>query len=161
MQDRAEKLGGKMLKQRIIGINEIEAIIEFDKLCFPTDFWKRSDWEELLGDERAVYYAMTDGNRIVGDLFIYNWAGESDYIKIMNLAVHPDYRGGGIAGRLIENAEKEMERSGLSRICGETRESNSAMRRLFEKCGYKLNKTEPDYYENPTEAGCKYVFEAK
>ena len=95
-----------MLKQRTLGINEIEAIIAFDKLCFPTDCWKRSDWEELLCDERAVYYAMTDGNRIVGDLFIYNWAGEKDYIKIMNLAVHPDYRCGGIAVRLIENAEK-------------------------------------------------------
>ena len=51
-----------MLKQRILGINEIEAIIAFNKLCFGEDSWPRSDWEELLKDEKAVYYAVTDGN---------------------------------------------------------------------------------------------------
>lgn len=31
------------------------------------------------------------------------------------------------------------------------------MRRVFERCGYRLNKTEESYYENPTESACKYV----
>lgn len=149
-----------MLKLKILGSAEKSAIVNFNKLCFPTDFWKESDFDELLNDEKAVYYAMTDGNRIVGDLFIYNWEGEKDYVKIMNLAVHPDYRNRGIAGTLLENAKKAMEKAGLKRICGETRESNAAMRSVFEKCGYKLNKIEPDYYVDPTEAACKYVFEA-
>ena len=150
-----------MLKQRILGINEIEAIIAFNKLCFGEESWPRSDWEELLADERAVYYAMTDGNRIVGDLFIYNWQGERDYIKIMNLAAHPNYRERGIASALLENAKKEMEKAGLAKICGETRESNSAMRQAFEKCGYKLGSVEPGYYKDPSEAACKYVFSAE
>lgn len=150
-----------MLKQRILGINEIEAIIAFNKLCFGEDSWPRSDWEELLKDEKAVYYAVTDGNRIVGDLFIYNWQGEKDYIKLMNLAVHPNYRRRGIASGLLENAKKEMAAAGLVRVLGETRESNAAMRRAFEKCGYKLGSVEPDYFKNPAEAGCKYFFSAE
>ena len=28
----------------------MEAIVAFDKLCFPTDCWKESDWKELLED---------------------------------------------------------------------------------------------------------------
>ena len=31
------------------------------------------------------------------------------------------------------------------------------MRRVFERCGYRLNKTEESYHENPTESACKYV----
>lgn len=146
-----------MLKKRILGINEKDAIIAFDKLCFPTDHWKTADWEELLADERAVYYAMTDGNRIVGDIFIYDWQGENDYIKVMNLAVHPEYRGRGIGRRLLENAAERMREAGLARVLGETRESNAAMRHIFEECGYRLNRIEQDYYQDPTEAACKYV----
>lgn len=149
-----------MLKQRILGIEAKEAIIAFNKLCFPTDAWKRSDWEALLSDDKAVYYAMMYSTEIVGCLFIYNWQGENDYIKIMNLAVHPDCRNRGIARMLLKNAHQDMRASGLSRICGETRESNAAMRHLFEKCGYTLNRIESDYYSNPNEAGYKYVFMA-
>ena len=56
-----------------------------------------------------------------------------------------------------EKAAEELKASTLARCCGETRESNLAMRRVFERCGYRLNKTEENYYENPTESACKYV----
>ena len=69
-----------------------------------------------------------------------------------------------IKGRVLENsmltareAAEELKASMLTRCCGETRESNLAMRRVFERCGYRLNKTEESYYENPTESACKYV----
>ena len=58
---------------------------------------------------------------------------------------------------LLQKAAEELKASMLTRCCGETRESNLAMRRVFERCGYRLNKTEESYYENPTESACKYV----
>ena len=58
---------------------------------------------------------------------------------------------------MLEKAAEELKASMLMRCCGETRESNLAMRRVFERCGYRLNKTEESYYENPTESACKYV----
>ena len=61
------------------------------------------------------------------------------------------------AERLLQKAAEELKASTLARCCGETRESNLAMRRVFERCGYRLNKTEESYYENPTESACKYV----
>lgn len=59
-----------------LGTERMQEIIEFDHLCFPNDFWKEEDWESLLRDERAIYYALLDDGRIVGDLFLYNWQGE-------------------------------------------------------------------------------------
>ena len=112
---------------------------------------------ELLEDERAHYYALLENGQIVGNMFLYDWQGERDFLKIMNLGVAPDRRGQGLACRLLQKAAEELKASMLTRCCGETRESNLAMRRVFERCGYRLNKTEESYYENPTESACKYV----
>lgn len=148
-----------MISIQRLGVERAEEIMAFDKLCFPTDFWKEDDWRDLLSDERAFYYALLDDGALAGDVFLYNWQGENDYIKIMNLAVHPDYRRQGLAQKLLAKAAEEMERTDMKRCCGETRASNAAMQKVFEACGYQLNRIEENYYERPTEAAYKYVLE--
>lgn len=148
-----------MISIQRLDIGQIQAIIQFNHLCFPVDFWKTEDWEELLADERAIYYALMDGEKIVGDAFIYNWMGEKDFVKLMNFAIHPDYRRQGLAKRLLEHVTAEMSALGMKRFCGETRASNRAMQRTFERCGYRLNRMEENYYEKPPEGACKYVLQ--
>ncbi len=144
----------EMIILKELDIMHIEDIIVFDKFCFPTDYWKEEDWKDLLEDERATYYALLDGERIVGDVFIYNWKGEHDYVKIMNLAVHPDYRKQGLAHKLLNHVTEEMKRLEMWRFCGETRASNLAMQKVFEDCGYKLSKIEESYFGD--ESAYKY-----
>lgn len=144
----------EMIILKELDVKHIENIIAFDKLCFPMDCWKEEDWKDLLEDERATYYALLDGERIVGDVFIYNWKGEHDYVKIMNLAVHPEYRKQGLAHKLLNHVTDEMKLHGMWRFCGETRESNAAMQKVFEDCGYTLSKIEEGYFD--TESGYKY-----
>ena len=148
-----------MISIQKLNADRAAEIKAFDKLCFPTDFWKEEDWDELLADERASYYALIDDGRLVGDVFVYNWKGEQDYVKIMNLAVHPDYRRQGFARRLLARAAEEMEQTGMKRCCAETRASNTAMQRAFDTCGYRLDRVEPDCFENPKEAAYKYVLQ--
>lgn len=142
-----------------LGPERREDIMAFDRLCFPTDCWKEEDWKELLEDERAVYCAALEDGRIVGDVFIYNWQGEKDYVKIMNIAVHPDYRGQGLARRLLQRVTEDMRALGMRRFCGETRASNRAMQRAFEGCGYELDRVEEHYYDHPDESAYKYVLQ--
>ena len=148
-----------MIAEKIMGPQDEKELIAFNRLCFPTDLWKEEDWHELLNDPRAVYHALTDGERLVGNVFVYNWQGELDYVKIMNLSVHPEYRGRGLARRLLTLVTEEYSRHGMKRFCGETRSSNAAMQRAFEACGYRLNKVEEGYYENPAESAYKYLLE--
>ena len=117
------------MEQKRLTLSEYDAIVAFDRLCFPEDHWTEEDWRELLADERAVYLALLDDGRIVGDVFVYNWQGERDYGKIMNLAVHPAYRRRRLAAGLLRAATELLQAAGLPRICGETRLSNEAMRR--------------------------------
>ena len=143
-----------------LGIESLDAILGLEELCFPVpDRWKEADWRELLEDERAVYYAMTDGDKLIGNVFIYNWKGEHDYVKIMNVSVHPDYRNQGVAGRLLNRVTEEMKSDGMFRFCGETRSTNKAMQQAFEKCGYKLDRVEEHYFHDPDESAWKYVLQ--
>lgn len=158
-EELSQKENRELITLEKLGIDQMEAIVAFDKLCFPTDCWKESDWKELLEDERAIYYAFVEKERIVGDVFIYNWKGEDDYVKIMNLAIHAEYRKQGLAHRLLEHVTEEMKKEEMSRFCGETRASNRGMQKVFEDCGYKVNKVEENYFQNPKESAYKYVLQ--
>ena len=147
------------MEKRELGFDEIEEIVKFDKLCFPNDAWSREDWEDLLTDERAKYTAIMDNEKIVGDIFTYDWSGEKDYLKIMHLAIHQDHRKEGLAGELMEQTIKEFKSTKLNKICAETRASNIAMQRCFDKYGFIHNDTEKECYQNPSEDGFKYIFE--
>lgn len=142
-----------------LGRESLEEIVAFDCLCFPTDFWKREDWENLLQDERAIYYALLDGEQIVAELFLYNWQGKRDYVKIMSLSVHPEYRKQGLGERLLRHTEQEMRQLGMTKFCGETRASNYAMQRLFTRCGYRLERVEENYYQHPDESAYRYILQ--
>ncbi len=149
----------EMMMLKKLDVKHIEKIMAFDKFCFPLDYWKEEDWKDLLQDERAIYYALLENEKIVGDVFIYNWKGEYDYVKIMNLAVHPDYRKQGLAHKLLNYVTEEMKEIEMRRFCGETRASNQAMQKVFENCGYKLDKIEEGYFEHPSESVYKYVLQ--
>ncbi len=113
----------------------------------------------MLKDERAIYYALLDGEQIVAGLFLYNWQGNRDYVKIMSLAVDPNWRRQGLGERLLRYAEQEMRQFGMTKFCGETRASNDAMQRLFTRCGYRLEWVEENYYQHPDESAYKYILQ--
>ena len=148
-----------MISIQIQTIENKRELIDFNRLCFPTDFWKEEDWDDLLSDPRAVYYALLDGERLIGDVFIYNWQGELDYVKIMNLSVHPAYRGRGYAHKLLRHVTDEMSKLGMRRFCAETRASNFAMQKVFDDCGYRFAREEENVFERPQESAYKYVLE--
>ena len=107
-----------MLLQRL-NKNDLPEIIAFNRRCFsPADRWSEADWAELLEDERALYYALLENGQIVGSIFLYDWQGERDFLKIMNLGVAPDRRGQGLACRLLQKAAEELKASTQARCCG-------------------------------------------
>ena len=77
----------------------------------------------------------------------------------MNLAIHPDYRGQGLAHKLLNHVTEEMVKDEMYRFCGETRSTNYGMQKVFEDCGYKLNRVEENYFDNPPESAYKYVLQ--
>ncbi len=144
---------------RVMTAENKTELIDFMALCFPADLWKEEDWDDLLNDPRAVYFALRDDGKLIGNVFIYDWQGEYDYVKIMNLAVHPAYRGRGLAHLLLNHVTEVYSKRGMKRFCAETRATNYVMQKVFGDCGYKFTREEENVFENPP--GNAYKYELK
>jgi ribosomal protein S18 acetylase RimI-like enzyme len=69
--------------------------------------------------------------------------------EILNIAVHPDFRGLRVATELLQAECARWQGSHFL----EVRESNIAARRLYQRLGFEEVGTRPGYYENPPETG--------
>jgi GNAT superfamily N-acetyltransferase len=71
-----------------------------------------------------------------GPVGVVLWAEQDGGLYFGRLAVHPDWRGRGIARLLIGQAEAEARRRNLSRVHCSARLPLMDNRRLFAACGY-------------------------
>lgn len=137
-------------------IADYEQILAFDKRCFPSNHWEVADWKELLLDPKTFVYAMKDKTHIVAFLALYDWGDEADYIKIMTLATHPDFRRQGLSRALLQYMLYQFpDKSKVFKA--ETRLSNHAMQALFREYGFEITERIADYYDRPTEDALKVV----
>ncbi len=78
-------------------------------------------------------FGLSQGPRLVALLL---WAERDGGLYCGRLAVHPEFRGGGLARRLIAAAEGEARRRGLSRLDVRVRMELPDNLRLFRSCGF-------------------------
>lgn len=67
------------------------------------------------------------------------WDIEEQAIVVHRLAVHPDFRGAGVARALMEKAEDVAQERGIHVLRVDTNTQNEATQRLFPKLGYVLS----------------------
>ena len=84
----------------------------------------------------TCFLGMFDGDRLIGVII-----GTSDGRKgwINRLAIDPDYRGQGLAIKLIEESEKFLFGLGIKIIAGLIEDYNAQSKALFEKVGYRMH----------------------
>ena len=68
---------------------------------------------------------------------------------ILDLAVHPSYRGQGIARSLMAETLEHMKLQGCSSVFLEVRASHAAVIRFYEQCGFAVTQTRLCYYVSP------------
>ncbi|WP_263367704.1 GNAT family N-acetyltransferase [Edaphobacter bradus] len=66
------------------------------------------------------------------------WDIEEPAVVVHRLAVHPDFRGAGVAQALLQQAERVAVERGISVLRIDTNTQNEATQRLFPKLGYVL-----------------------
>lgn len=130
---RIEKLEAKHL-------NDVEHI---EKTCFKNP-WSREDLEKQIALETSHFLVALDGERTVGYMGLQIFSKEG---YVTNVAVLPEYRGRGIAKRLIE----EQMKNDMDFITLEVRESNVPAISLYTKAGFQNVGIRPHFYSNPTE----------
>ena len=76
------------------------------------------------------------------------WQINSDEVIILHvLAVHPDYRGKGLARRLVENVIEQERKAGKKALRLDVIENNTTAEKLYQKLGFQYVQTKTLYYD--------------
>jgi N-acetylglutamate synthase len=99
---------------------------------------KGRDSRESLAREMALpqcrFFGLYEGDLMLG-VILANYDGRRGWLNRM--AVHPDYRGQGLAAQLITEGEAFLEAQGAVVICGLIEEMNTPSMACFSKAGYQ------------------------
>jgi ribosomal-protein-alanine N-acetyltransferase len=122
---------------------DLGSIRELEKICFPVDAWPWLDMVGVLTLPNIVRHkAMLGGNLVgfvAGDVKRYANTG-----WIATICVHPDHRGRGLGGRLLQVCEAGM---GMPRVKLSVRESNRAAIEMYRRYGYEQVGVWRKYYK--------------
>ncbi len=112
--------------------------------------WSLSSLEKELTNPNALYIVVKLGEKVVG--FGGIWV-VFDEATVINIAVHPDYRGIHISDIIMENLINKAKSMGACSMTLEVRISNITAIKLYEKYGFIIEGTRKNFYDNPKEDG--------
>lgn len=124
-----------------------EQVAELEKLCF-SDPWSLNSINYELTNPLSLWLVALDGDRVAGYVGSQSVLGESD---MMNLAVAPEYRRGGLGEQLVKALVSCLRENGNYCLTLEVRASNDPAIALYGKTGFVEVGRRPNYYRNPKE----------
>jgi ribosomal-protein-alanine N-acetyltransferase len=134
--------------------DDVEALASLERRCYSHPWSVRGFREALRRGEHGLVLvarapAGADPERgILGYCVIETAADE---LHVHNLAVRPEYRGGGLGRRLLAIALTIGERRGARVALLEVRESNRPAIGLYHSMGFLSVAVRRNYYSQPTE----------
>lgn len=130
-----------------MNLSHVEAIAEIEKLCF-SDPWSVRSIAYELESPWSRWLVALEGEQVAGYVGSQLVPPEAD---VMNLAVHPNWRGQGIGRALMEAMLAQLRSEGIEELALEVRESNNVAISLYTALGFTLAGKRQRYYVNPTE----------
>ena len=89
-------------------------------------------------------FVAVEGDRVIG-FSGWNCQRELGLANIKGNYVHPDYWGRGISRKLVNHVTGKLRECGCPVLKVRTEESNSVVRHIYEKAGFRLFATAPNY----------------
>lgn len=131
------------------GDEDLDGVLAVEEESFTNPWTKEMyAWELQNRSVCHIFVVRTPEYRVAG--FCAFWL-VVDEIHINNVAIRPALRGQGIGTNLIRRVFEEAKQLGARRATLEVRRSNEAARRLYERLGFYVAGTRPNYYTNPVE----------
>jgi len=135
---------------RIVPMNadHLDEVAELERICFSTPWSRNMLAEELDNALSAFLVALDDSGRVVG------YAGVQvvlDEGYITNIAVRPECRRQGVAGKLLQVFLDFAQANQLAFLTLEVRASNYGAIALYGSRGFRSAGRRKNYYEHPKE----------
>ncbi len=136
------------LTLRAMEERDLDAIVELEKLSFPTPWSRQSFESELFRNSHARYAVAEYRGSVIG--YGGMWL-VCDETHVTNIAVHPVYRGRGVGQLLLRTMMLTAAMLGATRMLLEVRPSNRVAQKLYFAHGFRPVGVRPKYYSNDGE----------
>lgn len=126
----------------------VPQVAAIEAICF-SEPWSEQAYLEACDKENYLYLVAVDKTgHAVGMCGLIIGLFEAE---VMNVAVHPDYRGLGIAQKLMSALMAAGEACGIKEYTLEVRVSNAGAIHVYEAHGFVSEGIRPGFYRMPTE----------
>jgi ribosomal-protein-alanine N-acetyltransferase len=129
--------------------NEIEAVMEIERLSFRAPWSREVLLEELTRDWARVDVVRDGGSGEVAAFANY-WL-VADELHILNIATHPQQRRLGHATRLLAHMIEVARQVPCRCMTLEVRRSNAGAQRLYRRFAFRPVGVRPNYYAEDQE----------
>ena len=146
---------------RLATLADLDALVILEETCFSVPWSKKSFEAELHGNvfsQILVIPGPEEQPEIPLLAYSCVWVIFEE-IRFLNLAVHPHFRGQGLAKQLILQALCIGNARGCCRGMLEVRNSNQGATRLYKSFGFEEYGRRSSYYTNPSEDAILMILE--
>jgi ribosomal-protein-alanine N-acetyltransferase len=134
--------------ERTLSLGDLDEIIAIEEASFSNPWTRHMYVRELENPDVSFLYVLRFPQRIAA--FCSCWL-VLDEIHINNLAVLKEYQGQGLGTALLAHVLQAGATRGAGRATLEVRRSNTPALRLYERLGFEVAATRPNYYVSPPE----------
>lgn len=127
----------------IMQLKDIDEVHEIEMYSFDKPWQKESFVREIMNNCYAFYLVARDRKKIVAYGGIWLMQTEA---HITTLAVLPEYRQRGVAGKFVKALMQLARKKGAEKMSLEVRPSNRIALKLYEKQGFFINGIKKKYY---------------
>ena len=145
----------KTVIERTLSERDLGEIVEIEEASFSNPWTRQMYVRELENPDVSFLYVLRvmddeqgSESQIAG---VCSFWLVLDEIHINNLAVRHEYQGRGLGTALLEHVLRAGASRGADRATLEVRRSNGPARRLYERLGFEVAATRPNYYVSPPE----------
>ncbi len=140
---------------RPAGAADLPEIIAIERNTLSAAHWSESQYADVFSDGSQRVCLVVAGERGLHGFLIANRLG-SEW-ELENIAVTEVSRQRGVGSELMSAFIAEARSKCAETIFLEVRESNTAARRLYEKCGFVETGRRKAYYSDPPEDAILYT----
>lgn len=126
---------------------DLPSLLEIEERCFPLDRMTRRNFHYALTRAKATTLVAGVAGRAVGYALV-GYHAATDIARVYSFAVDPDFRGRGVARRLLHEIEAAAAAHGSRRMRLEVRADNHVALGLYLSGSYREFAVYRDYYED-------------
>lgn len=136
-----------MLVRKMI-VEDLDQVCALERLCFPNP-WMPDMFEAEMEGPAGFAEVVIENGELAG---YTTYRVILDEAHLMNIAIDPGYRGGGLGKKLLRHVMRTCVTAGAEWMYLEVRPSNTEALGLYESHGFKQIGVRKKYYANGEDA---------